>query len=504
MLACEGAAGEPAARSSWEARVLDTPGHACLLRARLGTARSAEDLAGRALIGEAHRPYTAVRGVRWTGAFQSPQAAPAHYSALHLHADTLLDAGWTAGFEWSVPADLDSGVYAFRLQAADDPEPAYATFFVSAATRPRHALAVLLPTFTYLAYANAPEDMRGPRVTEAPHVAEARLDAIHPAHGRSIYERHADGLSVLWAGSRRPLWSVSPGHRPWGLVADSWLLDWLEGQGQPFDVITDHDLHRLGASALAPYRAVITGHHPEYHSTAMWDGLWRYLNGGGRLLYLGGNGFYWRTACDESLEAIEVRRAEDGTRPSIGMPGEYTCAFSGEYGGIWRRLGRPPQQLVGVGMAAQGFERAAHYRRLPDSRAPEMAFAFEGVDAETFGACGWWGGGASGWEIDRSDADLGTPAGTWWLARSEGHAQSMLRTKEELLSYILPFADGKARSDVVLAPIGQGHVFAVGSMTWIGSLHPADAAPSDVATMTANVIRRFLDPAPIPPKPEPA
>jgi len=501
-----GAAGDDArpTLSPWEHAALREPSRACLLRGRVGQGHSVQDLAARAAITEPQRPYSAVRGIRWCGRYQSPLQAPAHYTALHLNSDTLLDARWAPTLSWRVPPDLASGSYAFRLRDPARPElaPSYASFFVSAATRPQQPLAVLLPTFTYLAYANAPEDMRGERVTDTPHLAEQRLDALHPAHGRSIYERHRDGQGVLWASSRRPLWSVSPGHRPWGLAADSCLLDWLDQQGQAYDVITDHDLHRLGAAALQPYRVVLTGHHPEYTSTAMWDGLWSYLQQGGRLMYLGGNGFYWRTAFDESAQAIEVRRAEDGTRPSIAPPGEYHCAFSGEYGGLWRRLGRPPQQLVGLGMAAQGFEHAAHYRKCADAHAPEAAFVFEGVHAETFGHSGWWGGGASGWEIDRCDADLGTPAQTRWLARSEGHAPSMLRTKEELLSYVLPFEDSKARSDVVLAPLGQGDVFAVGSMTWIGSLHGTGQEPTDVATITANVIRRFLDPTPLPRKPE--
>jgi len=499
LLGCEANADCPTL-SSWEVSALHDPGSACLLRGRPGKGFSVEDLAQGATLTEPQRPYSAVRGVRWNGRFQGPQQAPAHYTALHFNCDTLLDAHWKPTTVWRVPDDLASGSYAFRLRAVDQEKPSFISFFVSGATRPRHPVAVLLPTFTYLAYANAPEGLRGEPVTEVEHLAEMRLDAVHPAHGRSIYERHPDGQGVLWGSSRHPLWSVSPGHRPWGLVADSWLLEWLTAQGQPFDVITDHDLHRMGAEALEPYRVVITGHHPEYTSTAMWDGLWRYLQNGGRMLYLGGNGFYWRTACDEAADAIEVRRAEDGTRPSIAPPGEYHCAFTGEYGGIWRRLGRPPQQIVGVGMAAQGFERASYYRKCDDAQALEMAFIFEGVIAETFGHSGWWGGGASGWEIDRCDTDLGTPAQTWWLARSEGHAESMMRTKEELLSYVLPFKDAKARSDVALAPVGLGDVFAVGSMTWIGSLHGTDTGATDVAKITSNVIRRFLDPTPLPRK----
>jgi N,N-dimethylformamidase len=502
MLAC--GSGDGPVLAEWERALLDAGAPALLLRGRTGKERSSEDLAARAAITEGQRPYAAVRGIRWDGRFQGPLQAPAHYTALHFNADSLLDAQWAPVSGWQIPADLDSGCYAFRMSSVERPDeaPSYASFFVSAAERPRHKLAVLLPTFTYLAYANAIEEMRGPVITAAPHVAEQRLDALHPAHGRSIYERHADGQGVLWASCRRPLWSVAPGNRPWGLVADSWLLDWLESESLPFDVITDHDLHRLGAAALQPYSAVLTGHHPEYTSTRMWDGLWDYLHRGGRLLYLGGNGFYWRTACDESADLIEVRRAEDGTRPSISAPGEYYCAFTGEYGGLWRRLARAPQQLVGVGMAAQGFDHAAHYRKLQDAEAPEAAFVFEGVPSPLFGQSGWWGGGASGWEIDRIDFDQGTPAGTWWLAKSEGHASSMLRTKEELLSYVPPFSDAKARSDVALAPLGDGDVFAVGSMTWIGSLHGEGLEPTDVARITANVIRRFLDPSPLPRKAE--
>lgn len=484
--------------AAWERAV---QGRSCLLRARPGTGGSTQDLSGSARITEAQRPTVSVRGVRWSGRWHDPRAAGAHFSALQLHGDTLLDAHWASVLDWEVPAGLASGAYAFRLQLPGQP-PVHASFFVSAAAgplpRPAARLAVWLPTYSYLAYGNAVESMRGPAVTPVPRIDEHRLDALHPAHGRSLYERHADGQGVLWTGSRRPLWSVAPGHRPWQFVADSWLLDWLERSGIPCDVITDHDVHRRGADALAPYAAVLTGHHPEYVSEAMWNGLWRYLHGGGRLMYLGGNGYYWRTAVDEHDDLIEVRRAEDGTRPFVGAAGESYAAFDGACGGLWRRLGRAPQQIVGVGMAAQGFDRSAPYRKRPDADAAAMAFVFDGVDAPLFGAQGCWGGGASGWEIDRADADLGTPPGTWWLARSEGHAPSMLRTKEELLSYVEPFRDAKARSDVVLAPVGRGHVFAVGSMTWVGALWTPDGTPTDVARVTANVLARFLDPAPLP------
>ena len=74
----------------------------------------------------------------------------------------------------------------------------------------------------------------------------------------------------------------------------------------------------------------------------------------------------------------------------------------------------------------------------------------------------------------------------------------VLRTVEELLSYVPPFDDPKSRSDVVL--LGNdagGAVFSVGSMTWVGSLHAPGGCPM-VAQVTRNVIARFRDPAPLP------
>jgi N,N-dimethylformamidase len=441
-----------------------------------------------------HHPLTGVKGVRWTGASHDRRLVPEQYSAVHLNADAMTDAGWSATTSHSIPADTRPGVYAFEMIATDG-SVGYASFVVSAASTSavkRRRLAVLLPTYSYLAYANAPAGMRGADAFAGPHPAEDLIDQANGAFGRSLYERFNDRSGVVVASERRPLVSFGPGHQPWGYVIDSWLLDWLDANGSAHDVVTDHDLHAMGQSALDGYDCIISGHHPEYWTTTMWDGLSAWLRSGGRLMYLGGNGFYWRTAVDEQ-GAIEVRRAEDGTRPFIGEPGEYVHAFSDEVGGLWRRLGRAPQTLVGVGMAAQGFSRSTCYRKRKDAADSRAAFVFAGVDTDIFGQSGTLGNGASGYEIDRYDQDLGSSPSAFWLASSEGHAPDMMRTKEEMLSFVPPFDDRKARSDMVLSPHGHGAVFAVGSMTWIGSLHH-DAA---VSKITANVIERFLDTAPL-------
>jgi N,N-dimethylformamidase len=451
-------------------------------------------------------PLTQVRGVAWSGRCFVPALAPQEYSAAHFHSDDLRDAGWASSCQWQVPADAPSGAYALRL--GSDAATQRFVFFISGAKRPRHRMAVWLPTYSYLAYANAPDPMRGPPGGEGHEAVEGLLAALHPACGRSLYEKHADGLGVHLSSDRRPILSAMPGHRPWQFVADSLLLAWLHAQGLEHDVITDHDLQRDGAAALSAYAVVLSGHHPEYTSSRIWDATAQWLDSGGRLMYLGGNGYYHRIAVSSDGRTIEARRAEDGTRPFIGEPGEYHFALpahdedrsGAELGGLWRRLGRPPQSLVGVGMAAQGFDsRAGYYRRRPESRDPAVAWVFDGVDGETFGHSGLLGGGAAGWEIDRLDPTLGTPLTTWWLASSEGHGPDMLRTKEELLSTIALHPDRKARADLVLLPRGHrgGAVFSVGSMCWIGSL----ASDEGVARVTRNVIDGFINGVTVPPSP---
>lgn len=156
--------------------------------------------------------------------------------------------------------------------------------------------------------------------------------------------------------------------------ADSHLTDWLEVTGQAFDVITDHDLPREGVDLLRGYKCVLTGSHPEYHTVQTLDALAAYVGSGGRLCYLGGNGFYWRIAISDAIpDVLEVRRAEGGIRAWDAAPGEAYHQLDGACGGLWRRLGRSPQALAGVGFSSQGLFEGSHYRRLPASYDPAVA-----------------------------------------------------------------------------------------------------------------------------------
>jgi N,N-dimethylformamidase len=110
------------------------------------------------------------------------------------------------------------------------------------------------------------------------------------------------------------------------------------------------------------------------------------------------------------------------------------------------------------------------------------------------------GGGAAGQEVDRFDTALGSPAHALVLASATDFSEQMLRTKEEFHATVIPARpDPLVRADIVFFETAAGGaVFSVGSIAWWGALveASADGRDNQVARITANVVRRFADPAP--------
>ncbi|WP_214367013.1 LamG domain-containing protein [Pseudonocardia sp. H11422] len=461
-------------------------------------------------------PTRAVTGSNWTGQEMCWRHRPEEYGAVHFHDDDLYDAGWEADFDIDLPPALPSGVYAVHLTAegAEDHIP---LFVRPAPDAERAPVAFVAPTASYLAYANEHMVVDAPLVQlvtdQVPVLQPGDLFLTeHREYGGSTYDTHSDGSGICHSSRLRPILNMRPGTGSWlggsgsalwQFAADTHIIDWLTRSGVPFDVLTDEDLHAGGPEALAPYRVVVTGTHPEYTSQRMRDAYEAHTRGGGRLMYLGGNGFYWRISFPEDLPGVlEIRRTESGTRTWAARPGEYFHASSGEYGGLWVRAGASPQRLVGVGFAAQGFDISSYYLRGPDSFDPRVGFVFDGVGAdERIGDFGLIGGGAAGLEIDRHDVALGSPPHSLVLASSVGHTDTYMLTLEEMLAN-RPTSTGTqdplVRADLVFfETAGGGAVFSTGSIAWAGSLSHA-GYDNNVARITGNVLRRFLEPAPFP------
>ncbi len=459
-------------------------------------------------------PARAVTGHGWTGNEVDFKAAPGEYGAIHFHDDDLEDAGWDVDFEFAVPSDLPSGVYAARLTASDTAD--HIPFFVrprkGAATAP---IAFLAPTFSYLAYANQkfnnPDRMAAKGLEPGSSRPQDQFIVNERLH--SLYDLHTDGSCAHYSSRLKPIVNMRPEHRlpplslgagsPHQLSADLHLVDWLEAKSYRYDVITDEDLHHEGVELLSPYRVVVSGSHPEYWTRPMIAGLQAYQARGGRFMYLGGNGFYWVTAVDpERPHVIEVRRW-GGSRSCEAEHGQYYHSTTGELGGLWRYQNRAPQKLVGVGMTSQGTGPGRPYRRRPGSFDPRAAFIFEGIgedeligDFESLAHQS----GAAGFELDRFDLALGSPAHALVLASSFGHSDGYECVMEDLQNLTGPlFGDESPliRSDMVYfeGPRG-GAVFSVGSIAWCGSLS-YNGYDNNVSRITDNVLRRFASNQPL-------
>ncbi|MBI0538157.1 N,N-dimethylformamidase [Roseomonas sp. KE2513] len=473
-----------------------------------GTVR---DLSANRLDGTLRQmPMRAATGANWDGRTVHWTEAPELYGAIHFHSDDMHDAGWTPDLRFTVPETWRSGFYALRLRArqeSEDPVESFVSFFVRAPLgKPRAELAFVASTATFLAYANSAlrlDQVHAEAMLEG-LIALSRDDVYLQEHrelGLSTYDTHSDGSGWCYSTAKRPILNMRPRGATLNYGNDTHIIDWLENAGQAYDIIVDDDIHRHGAQALAPYRCVITGSHPEYFSRTMIEAFDSYQRGGGRHMYLGGNGFYWRIGWHPTEpHAMEIRRGMNGLRTWEGEPGENALSFTGEPSGLWRANGRPPQRLVGVGFDAQVFTRSYPYAWREPARDPRVAWAVEGIDLDTpLGNFGLRGGGAAGLEVDRVEPTLGSPPHLLWLATADRLDYGGVPTLEELRTLhrgTMGDQNARVRADIAFFPTAQGGaVFSTGSIAWACALSH-NGYDNTVSRLTGNVLRRFLDPAP--------
>ncbi len=433
-----------------------------------------------------NHPLRGVTGHDWVGDVLDWRHADGGYAAVHFHSDDLADCGWDPVLAVRLPEDLPGGCYAVEL--ATDEGVDRLPFFVRPRVRTAR-LAFLVPTLSYLAYALdhlyqpfAPED---PAEVAAPF---ARANTLH-----SLYDRHTDGSGVATASLRRPLLGMRDDHvfrytrSPHQYSEDLHLVGWLRRQGFAFDVLTDHDLHAEGVAAIEGYAAVLTGSHPEYWTGAMLDAVGAYLDGGGNLGYLGGNGAYWVTGIDPRHPHLaELRRGYAGVRTWESEPGELVLAGTGEPGGLWQERARAPHRLFGIGTTAAGMRTGGSYELVGDH--PLLAGLDRGRPLGAFGAVL---GGAASFETDGIDPLLGSPPGTVLLGRAMLGDTYMSGDTGPAVPHPLGDPVDRRRADLTLLRTpGGGEVFATGSIGWCGALSH-DKDDNDVSRLTAAVLRRF-------------
>jgi N,N-dimethylformamidase len=177
---------------------------------------------------------------------------------------------WSSDVSLNVPTDWRSGLYTARFKS--DGGKAFDVVFIVKPGLARGDFAVLANTHTWTAYNDWCD----------------RSQYTNPNAALLSMERPNPSTSPLDNGQLNHL-----------TRAELWVLNWLEDSGYRFDLYSDVDFHE-GVDGLQSYKALILHTHPEYWTTAMRDHLDSFLGGGGRLLYLAGNGLYEEVQYAES------------------------------------------------------------------------------------------------------------------------------------------------------------------------------------------------------------
>ena len=136
-------------------------------------------------------PTFCTRSRRWDGTSFDPKHVPSQYDALHFDDDDMGAFDWPPSYRVTIPGDAEPGVYAFDVDLAERVERI--VFFVSS-TRSQRPVLFVVPTATYLAYA----DELLPREHFEWQCEDRGHRFIEDNQLRSLYDFHNDlsGVSI--------------------------------------------------------------------------------------------------------------------------------------------------------------------------------------------------------------------------------------------------------------------------------------------------------------------
>jgi hypothetical protein len=408
------------------ARVVADRAHSPLLHLGLGVLHAAWDLAeerGSTVADSSGnaRHGTIVQGATWQiggPAFDASRGVPGYEPAtdpdrghgLRLSSDDVADCEWSLTDEWTVPADAPSGIYAGLVRlAGQEASAALAITFAVVRRTPRRvgSVALLLATNTWYAYGRRPTD-------------EQRIAGL----SASFYSNHISGRPFFHVSTLAPI----PRADPFGFESQRAALTrhshlvrperyaeaWLEREGYPYEVITDHDLHEE-PGLLGGFSALLIVGHSEYWSDKARQGVLDQLAAGGKVISLSGNTLFWRTTFDPTMTILESRKTvpgEDARWLSPKRWGERWHGDDGRAGSQFPLLGRPAYEVLGLDTTGMIDDGTATSFAALDVVAPEHPL-FHRPEVVPFSARGTIGERnlngpkASGYEFDATAEVLG-------------------------------------------------------------------------------------------------
>lgn len=287
-----------------------------------------------------------------------PAADPKRGHGLRFASDDLYDCRWKPTREFALPRDAKPGVYVgrFEYELEGAARAYHVTFLVRRPpSRPKAPVLVLCSTSTWRAYSSTSFAATSPGRHQF-WGTDGRPNSPGNPPAYSCYRDHAPGQPTYYLGLRVPWPSAgpyvlySPGSVGYShlLRAERFFHVWLEEQGIEYDLIGDLDLHR-DPGQLEGYKVVVINGHSEYWSIPAYEGVDRYLRGGGNVVALSGNTMFWRVSFDSEGTVMECRKFQ----PDIGgrahaTIGELWHSQDGKRGSLMRECGIPAWKVLGL------------------------------------------------------------------------------------------------------------------------------------------------------------
>jgi hypothetical protein len=368
-----------------------------------------------------------------------------------------------------VQAPERSGLYGFH---ASTPAGLCFTFpWVVAPARPQAPVAVLASNITWNVYNNF-----GGRSN---YIHPDGLPDVPVVNARQEIKRYTDPRYQTWGAAAyqplsferpEPINHIDPGEQITDPIegrsachvapAEWRLVGWLERESFPYDLYSETQLHE-GVLDLPRYKVLILSAHPEYWTRRMYDTVKTWVfDGGGKLMYLGGNGLN----CEVELLSGDRVLCHNTAISSLWPEG------MGGHESRFARRHESEANLLGVVFTPAGIMTGAPYRVVDGTH-----WVFQAAGLRTGDLLGEKSlhmrcpGGASGHETDKI-SPKSSPKNVHLLARG------------------LNPDDGGAHMVIFDTPSG-GSVFSAGSICYPSSL-PVDDGLSRV---TRAVLRRFLE-----------
>jgi len=250
--------------------------------------------------------------------------------SIKSQAYSIPDRASSTGCEWpvactvTIPNEWESGYYEITLTCEDETNQAETTlFFVVRSNAPGKTSPILLQlsTNTYNAYTNW--------------------------GGHSLYSFHdRDGLQGHRVSFDRPLRSQ---FERWELP----FVIWAEQNGFQLDYAVNSDLE-FQPELLKNYKLVLSVGHDEYWSSPMRDHLEKYIRDGGNVAFFSGNTCCWQVRSEEQGRALTCWKQCYVLDPYFRQKDHRLLST------LWshHRVGRPENELTGVGFLWGGYHRS--------------------------------------------------------------------------------------------------------------------------------------------------